>query len=215
MKAYVITITDFEPSVSSANKCVSSSKKHGLDVEIFDAITPKKNPLELLKKYEINESDFDETYSRKINGICCFLSHYTLWKRSIEENENILILEHDAVMIKKFDVNTNFNMLLSLGKPSYGKYIVPSKIGVNKLVSKTYLPGAHAYIIKPAAAKELIMQSKVRSKYADVFMNVKDFPWIEEYYPWPFVCEDSFTTVQAVKGCEAKHNYNKEFKIIY
>lgn len=215
MKAYVITITDFEPSVSSANKCVSSAKKHGLDVEIFDAITPKKNPLELLKEYEINIEDFNEVYSRKINGICCFLSHYSLWKKSLEYNENVLILEHDAVMVDDFDININFNMLLSLGKPSYGKYNTPQKRGVNKLTSKSYLPGAHSYIVKPNAAAELIKQSKIKANYADVFINLETFKWIEEYYPWPFICDDSFTTVQAEKGCKAKHNYGNQFKIVY
>jgi GR25 family glycosyltransferase involved in LPS biosynthesis len=215
MKSYVITITDFEPSLNAAKRCIQSAKKFGIDVDIFDAITPAKNPLDLLKMYQINETDFDTPYSRKINAICCFLSHYSLWKKSYEENETILIFEHDAVMISNFDVDIKFDMLLSIGKPSYGSYEIPSTYGVNRLTSKKYLPGAHAYLIKPNAAKALIEQSKIKAKYADTFINIDVFPWIQEFYPWPVICDDTFTTVQAEKGCKAKHNYNKEFKVIY
>jgi GR25 family glycosyltransferase involved in LPS biosynthesis len=215
MRSYVIAITDFEPSLDAAKRCIQSADNFDIAVEVFDAITPSKNPLELLKKYQINESDFETVHSRKINGICCFLSHYSLWKKAYEENESILIFEHDAIMISEFDMATSFNMLLSIGKPSYGSYNTPPTHGVNKLTSKKYLPGAHAYIVKPEAAEILIEQTKVKAKFADTFINTDTFPWIEEYYPWPVICDDSFTTVQAERGCKAKHNYGKEFRIVY
>lgn len=215
MKSYVITITGFEPSLKTAKRCIESGKHFDLDIEIFDAITPKNKPLELLKLYQINESDFETIYSRKINGICCFLSHYSLWKKSFEENETIIVFEHDAVVISQIDIDVQFDMLLSIGKPSYGSYKTPPINGVNILTSKKYLPGAHAYMIKPRAAKALIDQSKIKAKFADTFINLDTFPWIQEYYPWPVICDDSFTTVQAENGCKAKHNFGKDFRIVY
>jgi len=215
MKAFVITITDFDLSVKAANRCIDSAKQFGINVDIFDSITPKKNPLELLQTYEIDENDFYTIHSRKLNGICCFLSHYSLWKKAIELNETILIFEHDAVMTDKFDTNIQFNGLLSIGKPSYGSFKIPEKHGINKLTSKKYLPGAHAYLIKPDAARKLIEQSKIKAKFADTFINIDTFPWLEEYYPWPVLCDDSFTTVQDNLGCKAKHNFNDTFRIVY
>ncbi len=214
MKAYVITITDLEPSMNVAQRCIESAKKFDIAVEIFDAITPKKNPLGLLLNYGINESDFQTKHSRKLNGICCFLSHYTLWKKAIELNEPILILEHDAVVVSPIDLGMKFDKLISLGKPSFGAFNIPSKTGINPLTSKRYLPGAHAYCIKPEGADELIRQSRLKAKFADTFINLDSFPWIEEYYPWPIICDDSFTTVQAELGCKAKHNFKKGFEII-
>jgi glycosyl transferase family 25 len=215
MQSFVITIMDLPKSVNSAQRCVESAKKFGIHVDLFKAITPKDSPLDILKDLNINHEDFNEVYSRKINGISCFLSHYMLWKKSIEINETILIFEHDAIVINKIPDKKCFDILLSLGKPSFGAYKENSHSGVHKLFSKPYLPGAHAYMIKPSAAKLLIEQSKIKAKYADVFMNSENFPWIEEYYPWPVICDDSFTTVQHEKGCKAKHNYNKEkFEII-
>jgi GR25 family glycosyltransferase involved in LPS biosynthesis len=215
MKAFVITLIDLEKSVKSAQRCIESAKKFDVNVDIFKAITPKDSPLEILKSLGISHEDFNEIYSRKLNGISCFLSHYMLWKKSIEINETILIFEHDAIVIAKIPEETCFEMLLSLGKPSFGAYKESNRIGVNKLFSKSYLPGAHAYMIKPCAAKQLIDQTKMKADYTDIFLNKEIFPWIEEYYPWPVICDDSFTTVQHEKGCRAKHNYNREkFEIL-
>jgi glycosyl transferase, family 25 len=214
MKSFVITIMDLNHSVNVAKRCIDSAKKFDLDVNFFEAITPKDNPLEILASLNINELDFTEKYSRKLNGISCFLSHYMLWKKSIEINESILIFEHDAVVIDKIPSDGRFDSLLSLGKPSFGSFKTPSSNGVNMLTSKKYLPGAHAYIIKPNAAKKLIKQASIKANYADVFLNIDTFPWIQEYYPWPVIVEDTFTTVQKVEGCIAKHSYKNGFKII-
>ena len=76
------------------------------------------------------------------------------------------------------------------------------------------MPGAHAYMIKPSGAKALMEKAKTVAGPTDVFMNLKNFPWMEEYYPWPAEAHDSFTTIQKTEGCLAKHNYNGKYKII-
>jgi hypothetical protein len=40
------------------------------------------------------------------------------------------------------------------------------------------------------------------------------FPWLEEYYPWPVVVDDSFSTIQNQQGCLAKHNYAKGIELV-
>jgi GR25 family glycosyltransferase involved in LPS biosynthesis len=213
MKAHVITIMDMEQSVEIAQRCIDSAKIFNIKVEMFKAITPKDDVYKIAKEKNINLAGFDERYSRKENAIACFLSHYSLWDKSVETNESILILEHDAVFVDTVDLNMNFKRLISLGKPSYGKYIIPRN-GISPLTSKSYLPGAHAYIVKPLAAVELINKSKVLSKPADIFIDRRSFPWIEELYPWPVEVKDTFTTVQKEAGCIAKHSYKEGFEII-
>ena len=78
MKAYVITIKDNPSSVKVANRCIESGKRHGLEIEKFDAITPADNPVELLKTRGIDPIQFDEKYSRNLNCISAFLSQYAL-----------------------------------------------------------------------------------------------------------------------------------------
>jgi GR25 family glycosyltransferase involved in LPS biosynthesis len=85
---------------------------------------------------------------------------------------------------------------------------------VNQLVSKPYFPGAHAYMLKPAGAKAFIAKAHEKPLPTDIFINKVNFPWLEEYYPWPVEARDTFTTIQKVEGCLAKHNYNDDYKII-
>lgn len=215
MKSYVIAIKDLEKSVSLAERCIQTAKENSnLNVEMFDAITPKDDIFKIVKTNSIQIKSFDEKFSRKENAISCFLSHYSLWKKCVELNEAIIIFEHDAVIKNKIDTNLNFNKIISIGKPSYGRYNTPASNGINKLTSKRYFPGAHAYIIKPSGAKDLIDRSKIDAKPVDVFLHLDTFPWLQEYYPWPVVVEDSFTTVQKLEGCVAKHNYKNGFEII-
>ena len=205
MKAFVITVSDITHSVDVAKRCILSAEKFGLKVNIFEAITPKDNPLKILIENGIKESDFTERYSRKLNGISCFLSHYMLWKKATEINENILIFEHDAVVVDKIPEDDRFEGLLSLGKPSFGAFKIPPLNGINTLTSKRYLPGAHAYIVKPEAARKLMKQATIKANYTDVFLNIDTFSWLQEYYPWPVIAEDTFTTVQKIEACIAKH----------
>ena len=83
-----------------------------------------------------------------------------------------------------------------------------------KLISKQYLPGAHAYGITPKGARAIIEQTIFNAGPTDVFLNNRLFTWLEEYYPWPVKCNDEFTTIQNETGCLAKHNYGKQYAII-
>lgn len=213
MKSYVITIQDQPKSVEVANRCILSGKKFGVKIEKFDAITPKDDPIQIAEKKGIPLSGFKEIYSRFENCLSAFLSHYSLWEMCAKGKETFVILEHDAVFVNNLP-NDNFVHLMNIGKPSYGKANVPPLLGVNDLTSKAYLPGAHAYMLKPAGAKELIQQSKIDAGPTDIFIHKNRFFWIKEYYPWPVEAKDTFTTIQKKEGCLAKHHYSNEYQII-
>lgn len=214
MKHYVITILENEKSVQVADRCIQSGKEYGLEIEKFKAITPKDNPEQIMIDEGINPSDFNnDTYSYIPNMQSCFLSHYMLWKKSVELNEIITIFEHDAVIISKIP-EVSFKGCISFGKPSYGRFNTPQP-GVQKLMSKQYFPGAHGYRVNPQGAAVLIKGAKIKAGPADVFLHNNMFKFLEEYYPWPVVADDSFTTIQKETGCLAKHNYKKgDFKFI-
>ena len=77
------------------------------------------------------------------------------------------------------------------------------------------MPGAHAYVITPTGAKELINSARaLGGQPTDVFINNGRFPWIQELYPWVAEAKDSFTTIQQTKGCLAKHGYGEAYDII-
>ena len=185
MKALVITMIDEPQSVRVAERCIESGKKFGVNVEIKPAITPKDNPVKILKDYFI-------------------------WA---EANEETLVLEHDAVFYDRID-KIKYNDFISIGEPSFGRYNKMNREGTYSLFSKgSYLPGAHAYMFKKHFAKSLIEVAR-RSPYpCDVFLNSRNFPTLQEYWPWPVKCEDEFSFIQKESGCKAKHNYNDSYKI--
>jgi len=214
MKAFVITIINNKKSVTVAERCIRSAANFGLPVEKFNAITPEQEPEMIASMLKIPTHLFKDEYSRYLNVLSCFLSHYHLWLKCLELEQPIIIFEHDAVVVDSIPVNKPFSHLMSIGKPSYGKFNTGLTLGVNKLFSKRYLPGAHAYMLKPSGAYALTKAALSVARPTDVFLNSDTFPWIEEYYPWPVEVRDTFTTIQSVNGIMAKHSYNEKYEII-
>lgn len=217
MKSYVITVTNIPESVEAAKRCQASMKD--FDVKIYEGVTPENNPSKIAKKEGLSlgwfkHMDSEETISRRDRCVSAFLSHYSLWKRCIKMNEEVQVFEHDAVRVGNLPQLINYQGCISLGAPSYGKFNTPTKLGTNPLVSKKYFPGAHAYRLNPKGAKALVEHAKTHASPTDVFLSTAWFPWLEEYYPWPVVAKDSFSTIQNEGGCSAKHGYNKDYKLL-
>lgn len=209
MKSYVITIKSMPESVKAAKRCINSMKEY--DVQMFSAITPDDDPVSIAQEEKIRLDNFkDSRYSRYERCVSAFLSHYSLWKKCIEDNEEYQIFEHDAVCTGTLPRFINYQRCVSLGAPSYGKFNTPTKLGTSPLVSKPYFPGAHAYRLHPKGAQELVMFAKGTARPTDIYLNINQFPWLEEYYPWPVEVKETFSTIQHEGGCTAKHGYNKE-----
>jgi GR25 family glycosyltransferase involved in LPS biosynthesis len=213
MLAYVITILNNEKSVQAAKRCIKSAAKNGLEVDMWKATTPKDFPIEKLIDKGIPTTPFDEIYSRTQNCAAAFCSHMSLWERSIEYNEPVVIFEHDAVVHDKVPTDVPFDKVMTFSKPSYGKFNTPSIIGVNPLTQKRYFGGAHGYIVKPQGAVELIEQAKTMPRPADLFLSLDFFPWLQEYYPWVCTAMDDFSTIQNMNGIQAKHRYGETYGI--
>ena len=213
MSAYVITISDNPKSQQVASRCIESGKKVGLTISKFAGFTPKDDLSAVLTMEGINTSGFHSEYSNYANVVAAFLGHYHLWKLSVAMNEIIFIFEHDAVITGDLPSMT-FDKVVNMGKPSYGNYNTPTTLGIQPLVHKPYFGGAHAYMVAPEGAKLLIEKAKTDAGPTDVFLNVHNFPWLQEYYPWIAEAQDSFTTIQKEKGCLAKHNYNENYEIL-
>ncbi len=214
MKNFIITIKDIERSEQTARRCIKSGMRHGMNIDTYDAITPRNtNVYRMMEAEELDTSGFIEHYSRLENCIAAFLSHYSLWKKCIEDKVTYTIFEHDAFILQPISDTLLFDKVISLGKPSYGRYATPA-IGASLLTSKRYFPGAHAYRITPAGARALIKQAKLHAQPTDVFLNKESFPFLQEYYPWPVEARDSFSTIQNPAGCYAKHSFGETYEII-
>lgn len=204
---------DNPKSVEVAERCIRSGKLNGVEVEMFPAITPNDGPLELLAMYGIPAKRFKEMYSRNLNCISAFLSHYSLWQRCAAGDEVFAIFEHDAFIVTPLPTQS-FHTVMNIGKPSYGQWKTPQRIGVNYLTTKPYFPGAHAYMLTPAGAKELVNNAPKHAKPTDVYLDKELFPSLQEYYPFCAEARDTFTTIQNKNGCIAKHNWNDDYEIV-
>lgn len=174
MKCYIIRLEGNDHSVKMANDCAIQAIKHGIKPRYFKAINGndsdyhyEKTGLRRKKKFKKN----------KLGVVGCFFSHYYLWKKCVEENENFLILEHDGYLIKELpkNIHEQFTDVLKLDrldpyKSSYNSsiekektldikvedYYNPSAKNPVKIGTGNYMKGAYSYIIKPKAAKLLI-----------------------------------------------------------
>jgi GR25 family glycosyltransferase involved in LPS biosynthesis len=213
MKAYVITIQDHDQSMQASRRCIESAKKYGIDVKMFPGYTPESDLEAIVAVKGIPTKNFKEIYSRYERCLAAFLSHHQLWEYCVEANEDFLILEHDAVFVNGIP-NIIKHPIVSLGKPSYGKYKTPNTLGEGPLMSKQYFPGAHAYYITPPGALDLVNKAKQYAGPTDIFIHLDNFPYLQEVYPWPVEAKDNFTTIQNRNGCIAKHNYGETYEIL-
>ena len=198
---YVITVEDIPQSVEYAERCIESAAKHGMHVEKFSAITPRNtNLLDALVDEGLSVEGFREKYSRIENCVAAFLSHYSVWKLATTSNMPTTIFEHDAVVTDRID-NVQFNKVITVGKPSYGKYNTPMFLGTGPLTQKRYFGGAHAYRVNKQGANALIGQARLYAQPTDVFLHLNNFPWLEESYPWKAEVKETFSTIQNEQGC--------------
>lgn len=174
MKAFIIRLLGNSISEKYAKECVEQAKKFDVDVAYFDAIHGDHYQkhlaiLNLKPKYK---------FKKKRPGVYgCFLSHYYLWKRCVDEDVPFLILEHDGYFIKKLPngILDNFSDVLKLDRldpfsDSYNQLIDEESYNpitylkyfhnTGKLLEKhetgNYMKGAYSYIIKPIAASKVI-----------------------------------------------------------
>lgn len=117
----------------------------------------------------------------------------------------MIICEHDALMARALpELESSGHYLVNLCQPSFGKWKQPP-CGIGPLVSKPHLPGATAYYLHPNGARLLLEKAATEAEPTDVFLSLKRFPFIRESFPYSFVCDQHFTTIQNPEGCRAKH----------
>jgi GR25 family glycosyltransferase involved in LPS biosynthesis len=110
MKAFVITLKDNESSVRLSNNCIESLNVNGYEAHVFDAHCGEESSDFLLSHNVRPISDttvpYFDLYNRwttVVGTIGCFASHFDLWLKSISLNEPIIIMEHDAKILRPWN----------------------------------------------------------------------------------------------------------------
>jgi glycosyl transferase family 25 len=184
-KAYIITIKGHESSEKMGQRCLESCQKINQPAEIFDAFdgTGNLNPEIIVPEHSRNKDWLK--WFRLVNTtlskpeICCFLSHFALWCKCVEQDQPLIALEHDAVMLRPFVNHSALNAIVYLGSNEQVTNRSSSPIPPHAQLCPDYryILRTHSYSIDPLVAKNLIAHAVQRGIYTavDVMMSVYDF----------------------------------------
>jgi GR25 family glycosyltransferase involved in LPS biosynthesis len=164
MKSFVIYLPTIESTVKASQTALSSAKKYGLDVELFAGYTPSQADdyiaKEKLKPYLPGPKLFSIKWKRGgVRG--CMISHLNVWKKCVDINEPILVLEHDSEVVS----NTFLQPFEDVLHLDAHRFIDPDPDqSIDPIVQKfdhyrkgeQQLKGTYGYVLKPHAAQKLI-----------------------------------------------------------
>ena len=117
--AYIITIKGNRISEEMSARCQESCRQVGQPFQIWDAFdgTDQKNVF-----YPDHAKEKDQYRWLKqmndrltIGELATILSHFSLWSHCVTIDQPIVILEHDAIMVKKYSAHDGWNQINYLG----------------------------------------------------------------------------------------------------
>jgi len=172
-KVFIIVLENNLHSQTMYNECLETAKKYNWQLEQFNAFDGHSIEDSTWKDLNLKLPN-DKKFLRRKGVHGCFLSHYTLWKKSLETNESIIILEHDTLIQDYWKtVNFNCDVLKLHTSKKYNYDVYCNKWSV----------GAQAYIISPTGAKKIIDWVHHNFAYhADMLIGDKIVNWQELNY---------------------------------
>jgi GR25 family glycosyltransferase involved in LPS biosynthesis len=160
--AYIITVKNNENSESLSKRCQQSCEKVGMPYKIWDAYDGMGE--KIIEPEHLKDDSFmrllkvtDHYMTR--GEVACALSHISLWLHCAKLDKPIVILEHDAIMLKKLENQLSYNAIVYLGGAEWVKenwpvtYVPPHASDGHNY---HFICRAHAYCIDPAMAKNLL-----------------------------------------------------------
>jgi len=182
---YIISIEGNEVSQRLTQQCVESCEKVGqpniIVVPGFDATnSPVKiqdhkigQPIGEIGTIKVPKALENQAFLNFLRlrrsdllmtQIACFLSHYSLWCLCLSQDKPIVILEHDAVMVKPYLRHDYYNNIVYLGGSEQVDGSMPREDTIPPHASDhkgldRFICRAHAYSIDPSIAKNLVAYS--------------------------------------------------------
>lgn len=159
MKVFVISL---KSSIERRNTVIRELAS--IDFEFFDADNLKEEPDHFIfSLYDIEKTRKYKGYQLTVSELGCFASHISLWRKCVELNEPILILEDNIVVAKDlssyldkiFELTDKFGILklCNVFKSNYKVIeVIDDKYKVTSNLKKPGL-GTQAYAITPRIAQ--------------------------------------------------------------
>ena len=159
-KAYIIRVKGNAKSEELAERSATSCDQVGMPYEFWDAynglsgeLLPPDHHNAVMKMIKVT----DHYLTR--GEVACALSHISLWAKCVEQDKPLVILEHDAVMVKPYTQHQVFNSICYLGgkeQASQGWQVMPTPPHASEGPNYHFICRAHAYAIDPAVAKNML-----------------------------------------------------------
>jgi hypothetical protein len=187
--AYIITIKDNPISESLATRCLQSCVDVGMPVKVWQAFDGTGS--DIIIPPHMENKDFikwikqpNDKYSN--SQIAVFFSHLSLWAHCATIDKPIVILEHDAIMLKSLLHHSYYNCIQYLGNiEQYNMHMYPVGIPPHGTVYNghwRFLCRAHAYAIDPPIARNLLSYAirEGMTKTLDVFIRCDIFAIVQD-----------------------------------
>lgn len=222
-KAFMISITGNEISEYYRDICVPTWEEHGYTVEQFEASTPSN----FLEDDQLKFTD------KKFHGgkwsdteFAVWYSHYRIWKKCVELDEPILVLEHDTYRIGELpsfegkDIEFFCKTIFRKGKstkypdgtltPAAGYYLMPKSAAmfVSNALRVTHNQNVDGFILLTANKLGLVEDVRLRTEN----INSK---YYNDYYHGVICCvqyvDDCIgTTIEHARSKLSKRNKKKD-----
>ena len=171
MKTYVINLDHRNDRMNRFNE-----NQPDLDYERISAVDGQKVKYQTLlaEGFDVDHDWIDPILHSKLTKgeIGCFLSHYEMWNRCIQMNESIIILEDDAILSDRFNMEEIESLPYDFVYLAYHE--MGERIKLNDTFSRPVYPyWTLAYMIRPEAARILVNDFNTKRKI---------FP-VDEYLP--------------------------------
>jgi hypothetical protein len=159
-KAYIIRVAGKDTSEQAAKRCAESCESVGQPYEFWDAYNGYEDPIALPSHHSEVMNLFKVTDHYMTRGeVACALSHISLWNKCVQQDQPLVILEHDSVMLRPYTNHAVFNSICYLGsneQAEQGWGIHPTPPHASEGPNYHFICRAHAYAIDPAVAKNLL-----------------------------------------------------------
>jgi hypothetical protein len=205
--AYIIRLSNNPISIELSNRCSQSCESVDMHWKFWEGFDGT-NDTEVIVPDHLKNKDYlnwIKLHDNKIttSQLGCVLSHFSLWCHCLTIDKPIVILEHDAIMLRKLDVFPFYNMIQFLGSVEQMRgapqYIIPPH-GTAYDQKLKFIGRAHAYAIDPQVAKNLVtrfIQNGIfQHTTADMFIRADIFPIIQHGMYAYDLWDDDVTTVK-------------------
>lgn len=159
--AYIITLRNNEVSETSAQKCIESCKTVGMNYRVWEAFDGTKGEFAIPNLLKNKEYIYWLKWlnpKMSLQEVACVYSHYSLWCHCITIDKPIVILEHDALMVKKFNFHAFYNCIEYLGHYDQLATGFGGGMPYSYVMDKNwrFMSQTHAYAVDPTICRRLV-----------------------------------------------------------